>query len=148
MRKTERTQTVIIGAGQAGLAAAYYLKQRSLPFVLLEAHPRVGDAWRNRWDSLHLFTPARYDSIAGLPFPAPPRSFPSMTRWRTPRSLCAALQLFSTGCASKSRAPRTLIGARRLRPRTIVATPAFRSASRRVRTELDCRSCNCTRVST
>ncbi len=77
MRKTERIQTVIIGAGQAGLAAAYYLKQRALPCILLEAHQRVGDAWRKRWDSLHLFTPARYDSIAGLRFPAPPRSFPS-----------------------------------------------------------------------
>jgi putative flavoprotein involved in K+ transport len=77
MRKTERIQTVIIGAGQAGLAAAYYLKRRGLPFILLEAHQRVGDAWRKRWDSLHLFTPARFDSIAGLRFPAPPRSFPS-----------------------------------------------------------------------
>ena len=77
MRKTERIQTVIIGAGQAGLAAAYYLKRRGLPFILLEAHPRVGDAWRKRWDSLHLFTPARFDSIAGLRFPAPPHSFPS-----------------------------------------------------------------------
>ena len=77
MRQTERIQTVIIGAGQAGLAAAYYLKQRALPFILLEAHQRVGDAWRKRWDSLRLFTPARFDSIAGLRFPAPPRSFPS-----------------------------------------------------------------------
>ena len=77
MRKTERIQTVIIGAGQAGLAAAYYLKRRALPFILLESHQRVGDAWRKRWDSLHLFTPARFDSIAGLRFPAPPRSFPS-----------------------------------------------------------------------
>jgi putative flavoprotein involved in K+ transport len=77
MGKTERIQTVIIGAGQAGLAAAYYLRLRGLPFVVLEAHQRVGDAWRKRWESLHLFTPARFDSIAGLRFPAPPSSFPS-----------------------------------------------------------------------
>ena len=77
MRKIERIQTVIIGAGQAGLAAAYYLKRRGLPFVVLEANARVGDSWRKRWDSLRLFTPARFDSIAGLRFPAPANSFPT-----------------------------------------------------------------------
>ena len=77
MRKTERIHTVIIGGGQAGLAAAYYLKQRGQPFVVLEANQRVGDSWRKRWDSLRLFTPARFSSIAGLRFPAPPDSFPT-----------------------------------------------------------------------
>jgi putative flavoprotein involved in K+ transport len=77
MGKIERIQTVIIGGGQAGLAAAYYLQQRGLPFVVLEANERVGDSWRKRWDSLRLFTPARFDSIAGLRFPAPPNSFPT-----------------------------------------------------------------------
>jgi putative flavoprotein involved in K+ transport len=74
---TERFDTVIIGGGQAGLAAGYHLKQRGLPFVILDAQERVGDAWRTRWDSLRLFTPARYDKLPGLPFPAPAWSFPT-----------------------------------------------------------------------
>ena len=45
--------------------------------MILDAGERVGDAWRNRWDSLRLFTPARFDGLAGMPFPAPPRSFPT-----------------------------------------------------------------------
>jgi putative flavoprotein involved in K+ transport len=74
---TEHIQTVIIGAGQAGLSAGYYLARRGLPFVILDANNRIGDSWRNRWDSLHLFTPARYDGLAGMPFPASAQSFPS-----------------------------------------------------------------------
>src|SRR2546426_10378771 len=75
--KTERVQTVIVGGGQAGLAAGYHLAGRGLPFVILEANQRIGDSWRKRWDSLHLFTPARYDGLPGMPFPADGRSFPS-----------------------------------------------------------------------
>jgi putative flavoprotein involved in K+ transport len=74
---TEHVQTVIIGAGQAGLSAGYYLARRGLPFLILDANNRIGDSWRNRWDSLHLFTPARYDGLAGMPFPASAQSFPS-----------------------------------------------------------------------
>ena len=77
MREPEKIQTVIIGAGQSGLSVGYHLKRRGLPFVILEANERVGDTWRKRWDSLRLFTPAMYDSLVGLPFPAPARSFPS-----------------------------------------------------------------------
>jgi putative flavoprotein involved in K+ transport len=75
--QTERIQTVVIGGGQAGLSVGYYLAQRGLPFVILDANSRIGDVWRNRWDSLRLFTPARYDGLAGMPFPAPPHSFPT-----------------------------------------------------------------------
>jgi len=75
--KRERVQVVVIGAGQAGLSVGYCLAQRGLSFVILEANPRVGDSWRRRWDSLRLFTPAKYDGLIGLPFPAPPFSFPS-----------------------------------------------------------------------
>ena len=75
--RTERFETVIIGGGQAGLATGYHLKQGGLPFVILDAQERVGDAWRTRWDSLRLFTPARYDKLPGLPFPAPAWSFPT-----------------------------------------------------------------------
>jgi putative flavoprotein involved in K+ transport len=74
---TERFDTIIIGGGQAGLATGYHLKRRGLPFVILDAQERVGDAWRTRWDSLRLFTPARYDKLPGLPFPAPAWSFPT-----------------------------------------------------------------------
>jgi putative flavoprotein involved in K+ transport len=63
-----RTQTLIIGGGQAGLSVGYHLAKRGLPFLILDAHRRIGDAWRNRWDSLRLFTPARYAGLPGLPF--------------------------------------------------------------------------------
>ena len=73
----ERIDTVIVGAGQAGLATAYHLAQRGVPFVILDAHERVGDAWRRRWESLRLFTPARYDGLPGMPFPMAGHRFPS-----------------------------------------------------------------------
>ena len=74
---TEQFETVIIGGGQAGLAAGYHLKKRGRPFLILDANERIGDSWRNRWDSLRLFTPARYDGLPGMPFPAPGWSFPT-----------------------------------------------------------------------
>ena len=74
---TERVNTVVIGGGQAGLAVGYHLARRGIPFVILEANERVGDSWRKRWDSLRLFTPARYDALPGLRFPAPPTYFPT-----------------------------------------------------------------------
>jgi putative flavoprotein involved in K+ transport len=77
MRDPEAIDTVIIGAGQAGLSVGYHLARRGVPFVILEANPRVGDGWRNRWDSLRLFTPARFDGLDGLPFPARPFHFPT-----------------------------------------------------------------------
>jgi putative flavoprotein involved in K+ transport len=73
----ERVGTVVIGGGQAGLSVGYHLAGRGLPFVILDANERTGDAWRNRWDSLRLFTPRRYSSLAGMPFPGPPRAFPT-----------------------------------------------------------------------
>jgi putative flavoprotein involved in K+ transport len=73
----ERVGTLVIGGGQAGLSVGYHLAQRGLPFLIVDANERIGDAWRNRWDSLRLFTPARYDSLPGLPFPAPASFFPS-----------------------------------------------------------------------
>jgi putative flavoprotein involved in K+ transport len=73
----EAIQTVIIGAGQAGLSVGYHLARRGAPFVILEANQRVGDTWRRRWDSLRLFTPARFDGLDGFPFPASRNAFPS-----------------------------------------------------------------------
>ena len=76
-RKPERIQTVVIGGGQAGLSVGYHLARRQLPFVVLNAHERIGDPWRQRWDSLRLFTPARFDGLDGMAFPAPPDVFPT-----------------------------------------------------------------------
>jgi putative flavoprotein involved in K+ transport len=73
----ERVKVVVIGAGQAGLSVGYHLTRHGLPFVILDAHGRVGDSWRQRWDSLRLFTPARFDGLEGMPFPAAPTVFPT-----------------------------------------------------------------------
>lgn len=75
--ESTRTQTIVIGGGQAGLSVGYHLAKRGLPFLILDANPRIGDAWRNRWDSLRLFTPARYAGLPGMRFPAPGDSFPT-----------------------------------------------------------------------
>src|SRR5262245_13674335 len=77
LQHAETADVVVIGGGQAGLAIGYYLARRGLRFVILDAHARVGDGWRTRWDSLRLFTPASHDALPGLPFPAPPSSFPT-----------------------------------------------------------------------
>jgi len=79
MSGTEAVQhvdTIVIGGGQAGLAVGYHLAKRAVPFLILDANQRIGDAWRNRWDSLRLFTPARYNALPGLRFPARGDSFP------------------------------------------------------------------------
>jgi putative flavoprotein involved in K+ transport len=76
-QNTTRVETVVIGGGQAGLSVGYYLAQQGIPFVILDAHSRIGDAWRTRWDSLRLFTPARYDGLPGLRFPAKADEFPT-----------------------------------------------------------------------
>src|SRR5262245_331438 len=68
---------IVLGGGQAGLSVGYHLKKRGLRFVILDANQRIGDAWRQRWDSLRLFTPAAYDGLDGMPFPAPADSFPT-----------------------------------------------------------------------
>jgi len=69
--------TVIVGAGQTGLATAYELKRRGRTSVVLHEHSRVGDQWRRRYTSLRLNTPAQYASLPGLPFPAPSGTFPT-----------------------------------------------------------------------
>jgi putative flavoprotein involved in K+ transport len=69
--------TVVIGGGQAGLAIAYHLVQQHRDLVILDAHARIGDAWRLRWDSLRLFTPAKFDGLPGMPFPGDRLGFPT-----------------------------------------------------------------------
>lgn len=67
---------LVIGAGQSGLAMGWHLKRSAASFAILDASPQVGHSWSNRWDSLRLFTPARYDGLPGMPFPGDPDHHP------------------------------------------------------------------------
>lgn len=73
----QRHRVVVIGGGQAGLSVGYHLKCRGIDHVILEGAERIGDVWRNRWDSLLLFTPAKFDGLDGLRFPASGDCFPT-----------------------------------------------------------------------
>jgi putative flavoprotein involved in K+ transport len=73
----ERFGTVVIGGGQAGLATGWHLARQGRSFVILDAGERLGDQWRGRWDSLRLFTPARYTGLPGMGFPAPAWHYPT-----------------------------------------------------------------------
>jgi putative flavoprotein involved in K+ transport len=73
----EQIDVVVVGGGQAGLAASYYLALAQIPHVVLDAERRTGDSWRRRWDSLELFSVAEYSGLPGLPFPGDPGHFPA-----------------------------------------------------------------------
>jgi putative flavoprotein involved in K+ transport len=73
----EVLDVVVVGGNQAGLAMAWHLAQQGRRFLVLEAGPEVGHVWRSRWDSLKLFTPAQYDALPGLAFPAPADTYPT-----------------------------------------------------------------------
>jgi len=75
--QAEQFETVIVGGGQAGLATGYHLARRGRPFVILDAGARIGDPWRARWDSLKLYSPAAYDGLPGMPFPARRNAYPT-----------------------------------------------------------------------
>jgi putative flavoprotein involved in K+ transport len=77
MNQVERFETVIVGGGQAGLSVGYHLKKERHPFVILDANARIGDSWRNRWDSLRLYSPAFRDGLPGMPFPAARTTYPT-----------------------------------------------------------------------
>jgi putative flavoprotein involved in K+ transport len=77
MNTSQTVETVIVGGGAAGLAVGYHLTRRDRPFVVLDGHQRIGDSWRTRWDSLRLFTPAKYSGLPGWPIPASGNSFPT-----------------------------------------------------------------------
>ncbi|HEX5248790.1 MAG TPA: NAD(P)/FAD-dependent oxidoreductase [Gaiellales bacterium] len=74
---TIRYEVAIVGAGQAGLAIGRLLAEQGRRFVILEAADHIGAAWRERWDSLVLFTPRRYDALPGLDFPGDPDGYPA-----------------------------------------------------------------------
>jgi putative flavoprotein involved in K+ transport len=69
---TLTTQVVVIGGGQAGLAAGYHLRRRGIEFVILDAQATPGGAWQHTWESLHLFSPAAYSSLPGRFMPPQP----------------------------------------------------------------------------
>lgn len=60
------TEVLIIGGGQAGLAAAYFLSQRNIPYLIVDKGKEVGDVWKRRYDSLTLFTPRNYSELPGM----------------------------------------------------------------------------------
>jgi putative flavoprotein involved in K+ transport len=77
MSSREGFNTIVIGGGQAGLATGYYLGQRRANYVILDQYNRTGESWRNRWDSLHLFTPSQNNNLPGMKFPKPDFYFPT-----------------------------------------------------------------------
>ncbi|HKP09325.1 MAG TPA: NAD(P)/FAD-dependent oxidoreductase, partial [Gaiella sp.] len=76
-QRTERVETVVVGGGQAGLAVGYHLQRANRPFLILDANERVGDAWRQRWPSLRLYSPALVDGLPGMRFPGPSYAYPA-----------------------------------------------------------------------
>jgi putative flavoprotein involved in K+ transport len=129
----EAFDVVVIGGGQAGLAAGYHLARTGRSFVVLDAHDRLGDSWRLRWDSLRLFTPARFSRLPGLALPVDPNAYATKdelaayleayaARWSLPVRLATrvdALTVSSDGFALETKAGT--VGARAV----IVATGAF-----------------------
>src|SRR5262245_13609549 len=74
---TDNVGVAIVGAGQAGLAAGYFVQRHGLRFAIFERAGAIGAAWRERWNSLTLFTPRRYSALPGLPFPGDPDGYPT-----------------------------------------------------------------------
>ena len=107
----QRLDVVVVGGSQAGLAMAWHLAQQGRRFVVLEAAPELGQVWRSRWDSLKLFTPAQYDALPGMAFPAPADTYP------TKDPVADYLQAY----------------AKRLRPAGPAQRPGHRPAARRGR---------------
>ena len=68
---------LVIGGGQAGLAMGYHLRKLPHSFLIVERNKRIGDSWRNRYDSLHLFSPRMYSFLPGLPLPGDTLGFAS-----------------------------------------------------------------------
>src|SRR4051795_10510337 len=73
----ERFDVVVIGAGQAGLAIGFFLARAGRRVLIVDGADSIAAGWRSRWDSLRLFTPRRYDSLPGLPFPGDPDGYPT-----------------------------------------------------------------------
>ncbi|HET7668659.1 MAG TPA: NAD(P)/FAD-dependent oxidoreductase [Mycobacterium sp.] len=76
-RSSAPLDVLVVGAGQAGLAMAWHLAQRRMRYLLVDAAPEIGHSWRSRWDTLKLFSPAQYDGLPGMDFPAPADTYPT-----------------------------------------------------------------------
>src|SRR5512132_2141440 len=74
---SDDVEVAVIGAGQAGLAIGYFLRRQGRDFVILERADSIGSAWRERWESLTLFTPRRYSALPGLPFSGDSDGYPT-----------------------------------------------------------------------
>ena len=132
---TLRTEVLVIGAGQAGLAAGYHLQRLGIAARIVEADDRVGDVWRRRYDALKLYSPAGYDSLPGMPFRSRSAHSRPAARWPTTSSRTPAASgswstrvSGSSGWRPRSRRPafRRDAGERRYEAgQVIVATGAF-----------------------
>ena len=90
---TRHVDTVVIGAGQAGLSTGYHLRKRGREFIILDSYERVGDNWRCHWDSLRLYSPALAEALPGMDFPAPRDVVPDQgPDGRLPRGLPGAVR--------------------------------------------------------
>jgi cation diffusion facilitator CzcD-associated flavoprotein CzcO len=103
---TIHTDVLVIGGGQAGLAAGYHLKRRGIDFRIVEADARIGDVWRRRYDSLLLYSLAGYDALPGLPFPLPKSAFRPAARWPTTSSPTSVISSCRSTPASGSNGSR------------------------------------------
>ena len=68
---------LVVGAGQAGLAAGYHLRRAGIPFVIVDSNDRVGDSWRRRYASLTLFTPRQFSALPGAAIPGNRELYPT-----------------------------------------------------------------------
>ena len=93
MSSEDTFNTIVIGGSQAGLAAGYYLTQRGENYIILDAHRRTGETWRNRWDSLRLFTPSQNDYLPGMKFPGKDYYFPTKDEAADFRPDCSWINL-------------------------------------------------------
>jgi putative flavoprotein involved in K+ transport len=127
----QRIDTVVIGAGQAGLSVGHHLARRGVDFIILDDRPRIGDPWRERWDSLRLFTPARFAGLDGLPFPGPAFSFPTKDEMADYLELYA--RTFALPVRSRARVDRVsrvgdrflvVCGSQRIEARNVVVAMA------------------------
>jgi monoamine oxidase len=75
-REPGEHEVVVVGGGQAGSAVGYHLRRAGVDFTIVGAGAQLGHVWRDRWDSLRLFTPAQYAGLPGMPFPAAPDTYP------------------------------------------------------------------------
>ena len=121
---------IVIGAGQAGLATAYHLRRRGLRFLVVDAAHELGGSWRIRWDSLRLFTPAQYDGLPGMPFPAPADTHP--TKDQVADYLTASARSSTTAAAPRRRACSSSAcpGCTRAAPHSSASSDATPSGSR------------------